>query len=219
MRAVIVAVDGPAAAGKGTLARRLAAHFDFAFLDTGLLYRATAWHLRQAGGSGDEAAEAAARRVQAADLMAPELRGEAIAQLASAVAVIPGVRSALLQFQRDFAARPPGGKPGAVLDGRDIGTVVCPEAAAKVFVTASTEERARRRVKELRERGVEAIYGTVLRDMQDRDARDSQRRTAPLRAADDALVLDTTDLDADAAFAAARDYVAGQLAIHVNRLA
>jgi CMP/dCMP kinase len=105
-----------------------------------------------------------------------------------------------------------------VLDGRDIGTVVCPDAAAKVFVTASTEERARRRVKELRERGVEAIYGTVLRDMQDRDARDSQRRTAPLRPADDAFVLDTTDLDVDAAFAAARDYVAGQLANYVNRL-
>jgi CMP/dCMP kinase len=215
---MIVAVDGPAAAGKGTLARRLAAHFDFAFLDTGLLYRATAWHLRQTGGDGDDAAEAAAKRVRAADLAAPELRDEAIAQLASAVAVIPSVRAALLQFQRDFAASPPGGKSGAVLDGRDIGTVVCPDAAAKVFVTASTEERARRRVKELRERGVEAIYGTVLRDMQDRDARDSQRRTAPLRPADDAFVLDTTDLDVDAAFAAARDYVAGQLANYVNRL-
>jgi CMP/dCMP kinase len=215
---MIVAVDGPAAAGKGTLARRLAAHFDFAFLDTGLLYRATAWHLRQTGGDGDDAAEAAAKRVRAADLAEPELRDEAIAQLASAVAVIPSVRAALLQFQRDFAASPPGGKSGAVLDGRDIGTVVCPDAAAKVFVTASTEERARRRVKELRERGVEAIYGTVLRDMQDRDARDSQRRTAPLRPADDAFVLDTTDLDVDAAFAAARDYVAGQLASYVNRL-
>jgi CMP/dCMP kinase len=215
---MIVAVDGPAAAGKGTLARRLAAHFDFAFLDTGLLYRATAWHLRQTGGDGDDAAEAAAKRVRAADLAAPELRDEAIAQLAYAVAVIPSVRAALLQFQRDFAAYPPDGKPGAVLDGRDIGTVVCPDAAAKVFVTASTEERARRRVKELRERGVEAIYGTVLRDMQDRDARDSQRRTAPLRPADDAFVLDTTDLDVDAAFAAARDYVAGQLANYVNRL-
>jgi CMP/dCMP kinase len=209
---MIVAIDGPAAAGKGTLARRLAAHFDFAFLDTGLLYRATALHLIEAGRGADDtaAAEAAARRVNAADLGDPRLRGEAVAQLASSVAVIPAVRAALLQFQRDFAARPPGGKSGAVLDGRDIGTVVCPDAAAKVFVTASQEVRARRRLKELRERGTEAIYGAVLQDMQDRDARDSQRRTAPLRPADDAFVLDTTDLDADAAFAAARDYVASK---------
>jgi len=135
---------------------------------------------------------------------------EMSAQLASSVAVIPVVRAALLQFQRDFAVHPPGGKAGAVLDGRDIGTVVCPAAAAKVYVTASQEERARRRAKELRESGVEAIYGAVLQDMQDRDARDSQRRTAPLRPADDAFVLDTTDLDADAAFAAARDYVASK---------
>jgi CMP/dCMP kinase len=213
-RGAVVAVDGPAAAGKGTLARRLAAHFDFAFLDTGLLYRATALHLHQAGGAVDDvqAAEAAARRVGAADLADPRLRDEAIAQLASAVAVIPQVRTALLRFQRDFAAEPPDGKSGAVLDGRDIGTVVCPAAAAKIFVTASVEERARRRVKELREGGVEAIYGAVLQDMQDRDARDSQRRTAPLRPADDAFVLDTTDLDADAAFAKALDHVAGKLA-------
>src|SRR5216683_1425129 len=174
MAGVIVAIDGPAASGKGTLARRLAAHFDFAFLDTGLLYRAAALHLAEAAGVAEDAAaaEAAARRVSEAD-----------------------------------AAHPPGGKAGAVLDGRDIGTVVCPGAEAKLFVTASQEERARRRVKELRERGVEAIYGAVLQDMQDRDARDSRRRTAPLRPADDAFVLDTTDLDADAAFAAARDYV------------
>jgi CMP/dCMP kinase len=210
---VIVAIDGPAASGKGTLARRLAAHFDFAFLDTGLLYRAAALHLAEAACVAEdaEAAEAAARRVSAADLADPQLRGEAIGQLASAVAVIPAVRQALLQFQRDFAAHPPDGKAGAVLDGRDIGTVVCPDADAKLFVTASLEERTRRRVKELRERGVEAIYEAVLQDMQDRDARDSQRRAAPLRPADDAFVLDTTNLDADAAFAAARDYVARQL--------
>jgi cytidylate kinase len=208
---MIVALDGPAASGKGTLARRLAHHFDFAFLDTGLLYRATARHLAGAG-LGDAAAEAAARRVRPADLDDPLLRREDIAQLASTVAAVPGVRAALLAFQRDFAAAPPGGKRGAVLDGRDIGTVVCPDAAAKIFVTASIEERARRRLKELQENGVEAIYGTVLQDMQDRDARDSRRQTAPLRPADDAFVLDTTHLDADAAFAAARDYVAGKLA-------
>jgi CMP/dCMP kinase len=208
---MIVALDGPAASGKGTLARRLARHFDFAFLDTGLLYRATARHLAGAG-LGDAAAEAAARRVRPADLDDPELRREDIAQLASTVAAVPGVRAALLAFQRDFAAAPPDGKRGAVLDGRDIGTVVCPDAAAKIFVTASIEERARRRLKELQDNGVEAIYGTVLQDMQDRDARDSRRQTAPLRPADDAFVLDTTYLDADAAFAAARDYVAGKLA-------
>lgn len=217
---MIVAVDGPAAAGKGTLARRLAAHFGFAFLDTGLLYRATALHLAEAGRGVEDvaAAEAAAKRVNAADLADPRLRGEAVAQLASAVAVVPAVRAALLHFQRDFAAHPPEGKAGAVLDGRDIGTVVCPTAAAKIFVTASQEERARRRAKELRERGVEAIYGTVLQDMQDRDARDSQRRTAPLRPADDAFVLDTTDLDADSVFAAARDYVASKRVTNVNPL-
>jgi cytidylate kinase len=210
---MIVAVDGPAAAGKGTLARRLAAHFDFAFLDTGLLYRATAMHLAESGHRASDvaAAETAAKRVSPADLGDPRLRGEAVGQLASAVAAIPAVRAALLQFQRDFAARPAGGKAGAVLDGRDIGTIVCPEAEAKIFITASAEERARRRVKELRDRGVEAIYGAVLQDMQDRDARDSQRRTAPLRPADDAFVLDTTDLDAESAFAAARDYVASKL--------
>jgi CMP/dCMP kinase len=210
---MIVTVDGPAAAGKGTLARRLAAHFDFAFLDTGLLYRATAMHLAESGRRASDvaAAEAAAKQVSAADIADKRLRGEAIGQLASSVAVIPAVRAALLQFQRDFAERPPGGKAGAVLDGRDIGTVVCPGAEAKIFITASVEERARRRVKELRASGVEAIYGAVLQDMQDRDARDSQRRTAPLRAADDAFVLDTTDLDADSAFAAARDYVASKL--------
>lgn len=210
---MIVAIDGPAAAGKGTLARRLAAHFDLAFLDTGLLYRATALHLAEAGGDPADwrQAEAAARRVKPDDLADPRLRGEEIAQLASAVAAVPSVREALLRLQREFAETPPGGKSGAVLDGRDIGTVVCPEAPVKIFVTASTKARAQRRLKELRDRGVDAIYERVLQDMQDRDARDSQRRTAPLRPAGDAFVLDTTDLDADAAFAVARDYVASKL--------
>jgi cytidylate kinase len=210
---MIVAIDGPAAAGKGTLARRLAQHFGFAFLDTGLLYRATARHLAAVDGDPADtaAAEAAARRVRAGDLDDLALRSEAIGRLASSVAAVPAVRAALLQFQRDFAARPPGGEPGAVLDGRDIGTVVCPDAGAKLFVTASPEARARRRLKELRDSGAEAIYERVLQDMQDRDARDSQRRDAPLRAADDALVLDTTDLDVEAAFAAARDYVSRKL--------
>ncbi|HZS85188.1 MAG TPA: (d)CMP kinase [Stellaceae bacterium] len=202
---MIVAIDGPAASGKGTLARRLAAHFGYAFLDTGLLYRATALHLLEAGGTPADAAaaERAAQRVGGAELLDPRLRSEEIGRLASAVAVIPAVRTALLEFQRRFAATP----PGAVLDGRDIGTVVCPEAEAKIYITASLEERARRRAKELRDRGVEAIYERVLQDMQERDRRDSERRTAPLRPADDAFVLDTTALDAEAAFVIARDYV------------
>jgi cytidylate kinase len=210
---MIVTVDGPAAAGKGTLARRLARHFGFAFLDTGLLYRATALHLAEMGGSAGDAAMAAqaARRVRGDELGDPRLRSEEIGRLASAVAVVPEVRTALLGFQRQFAATPPDGAKGAVLDGRDIGTVICPDAEAKIFVTASVEERARRRLKELRDRGAEAIYLRVLQDMKDRDARDGQRQAAPMRPAGDAFVLDTTQLDAEAAFAAARDYVASKL--------
>jgi cytidylate kinase len=211
---MIIAIDGPAASGKGTLARRLARHFGLAHLDTGGLYRAVA--LRVLGGGGDPAdaavAEAAARAVHAGDLGDPRLREERVAQAASVVAAIPAVRQALLAFQRDFARRPPGGEAGAVLDGRDIGTVICPEAAAKVFVTASLEARAARRARELRERGETAIYEAVLQDMKDRDARDSQRRAAPLVPADDAFVLDTTALDADAAFAAVLDFIGRKLA-------
>lgn len=209
----IVAIDGPAAAGKGTLARRLAVRLGFDFLDTGLLYRATGYGLRRAGGDPADhaAAEAAARALRPEDLANPELRQEAVGGLASAVASIPGVRAALLDFQRNFARKPPGGR-GAVLDGRDIGTVVCPEAPAKLFVTAGMEERARRRFKELRERDTGVIYERVLQDMMDRDARDSRRQTAPLVPADDAFVLDTTNLDADAAFEAALAFVAKKIA-------
>jgi cytidylate kinase len=198
---MIIAVDGPAAAGKGTLARRLAAHYRLAFLDTGALYRAAALHTLESGGDpADPAvAEAAARLVGPEDLSYKRLREERVAQAASIVSAIPGVRSALLQFQRDFAATP----PGAVLDGRDIGTVVCPDADAKIYITASLEARAERRFEELRQLGETVIYERVLQDMKDRDARDSARRTAPLRPADDAIVLDTTELDAEAAFRAA----------------
>jgi CMP/dCMP kinase len=211
---MIIAVDGPAASGKGTLARRIAQHFALAHLDTGGLYRAAALHALEAGSdpADPRAAEAAAARVGPGDLTDPRLREERVARGASVVAAIPGVRRALLAFQRDFARHPPGGVEGAVLDGRDIGTVVCPEADAKLFVTASLEARARRRFKELRESGAEAIYDLVLQDMKDRDARDSQRRTAPLVPADGAFVLDTTALDADAAFAAALDFIGRKLA-------
>jgi cytidylate kinase len=211
---VIVAIDGPAASGKGTLARRLARHFNLAHLDTGGLYRAVALRALESGGDpADPAvAEAAARAVCAADLADPRLREERVAQAASVVAAIPAVRQALLAFQRDFARHPPGGAAGAVLDGRDIGTVICPEADAKLFVTAGIEARAARRVKELRESGDAAIYGAVLQDMKDRDARDSHRRAAPLVPADDAFVLDTTALDADAALTAALDFIGRKLA-------
>ena len=206
---MIIAVDGPAAAGKGTLARRLAAHLKLAYLDTGLLYRAVGLAVLKAGGDPDDpdAAARAARTLDAADLGDPELRGDRAAGAASRVAAIPRVRKELLEFQRRFATSPPGGAAGAVLDGRDIGTVVCPDADAKLFVTASLEARAGRRLKELRERGVEAIHSRVLEDMQERDARDRKRAVSPLVPAADAYVLDTTELDADAAFAQALDYI------------
>lgn len=202
----IIAIDGPAAAGKGTLARRLAAALDFDYLDTGLIYRAVGMKVFRAGKDPADAviAEATAKSLRPDDLHADDLRGDDAAKAASHVAQIPGVRAALLDFQRRFANYPPGGN-GAVLDGRDIGTVVCPDAQAKLFVTASLEKRAERRLKELQDKGLEAIQETVLAEMRERDARDSQRSVAPLKPADDAFVLDTSDLDADQAFAAALD--------------
>jgi CMP/dCMP kinase len=211
---MIIAVDGPAASGKGTLARRLARHFNLGHLDTGKLYRAAALHALENGGDpADPAvAEAGAKAVRAADLGDPRLDDEAVARGASVVAAIPAVRQVLFAFQRDFARHPPGGAAGAVLDGRDIGTVICPDADAKLFITAGIEARAARRFKELRDSGKAAIYEAVLQDMKDRDARDGQRRAAPMVPADDAFVLDTTTLDADAAFAAALDFIGRKLA-------
>jgi cytidylate kinase len=193
----VVAIDGPAASGKGTLARGLAERFCFAHLDTGSLYRAAAFLALEAGTDPADpaAAERAARQVTPALLADPRLRGEAVGAAASVVAAIPQVRQALLDFQRDFAARPPEPKKGAVLDGRDIGSVVCPEAQVKLFVTASLETRALRRLKELRERGEPAIYASVLLDLKERDARDTSRQAAPLRAAPGAVTIDTTALD------------------------
>jgi cytidylate kinase len=206
---LVVAVDGPAAAGKGELTRRLARHFNLARLDTGLLYRAVGWAVLQA--KGDPADEGAAldraKALLAADLENPDLRSEAAGGAASKVAAIPAVRAQLVDFQRDFARNPPGGASGAVLDGRDIGTVICPDADAKLFLTARAEIRAERRLKELQAKGVEAIGSAVLRDMMERDARDAQRSVAPLEPAKDAFVLDTSDMDADAVFAAAVDFI------------
>ncbi|HEX7006582.1 MAG TPA: (d)CMP kinase [Alphaproteobacteria bacterium] len=206
---MIIAVDGPAAAGKGTLARRLAAHFGLAYLDTGLLYRAVGLAVLRAGGdpADPEAAVRAARALDPRDLTDPELRSDRAAGAASKVAAIPAVRQELIKIQRNFAKHPPQGAAGAVLDGRDIGTVVCPDADIKLFVTASLPTRAQRRLKELRDRGVEAIHSRVLEDMQERDARDRKRAVSPLVPAADAYVLDTTELDADAAFAQALDYI------------
>jgi CMP/dCMP kinase len=209
---VIIAVDGPAASGKGTLARRLAQHYGLAYLDTGMLYRATALKALAAGDPRNpEIAAEAARSVTVADLADPRLRDERVGEAASVVAAIPSVRQALLALQRDFAHHPPAGARGAVLDGRDIGTVVCPEAEAKFFLTAALDARATRRFKELQDGDSGVIYGRVLQDMKARDARDSGRAAAPLKRAADALELDTTALDADAAYAAAVEFVAKKL--------
>jgi cytidylate kinase len=207
---MIIAVDGPSASGKGTLARRLAAALNLAYLDTGMIYRATAARILTAGQdpSDPEAARAAAESLGLKDLDRPDLRQEEVGQAASIVAAMPAVRAALLEMQRRFAAKPPAGKAGAVLDGRDIGTVVCPDADVKLFVTANLETRAARRHKELLERGEASIHARVVREMEARDARDSQRAAAPLKPAPDALVLDTSEMDVDTAFEAAMRIVA-----------
>lgn len=202
---MIIAVDGPAASGKGTLARRVANELGYAYLDTGKLYRAVGLSVLRAGGDPTDAAmaEKAARGLDAAGLDDPELSGDRAAQAASKAGSIPAVRAALLEFQRAFSRR----KPGAVLDGRDIGTVVCPDADIKLYVTASDEIRAERRHKELLARGEASIYARVLQDLKERDARDSARSVAPMKPAEDAVVIDTTGLDAEAAFAEAMGYI------------
>ncbi len=210
---MIITVDGPAAAGKGVLTRKLASHFDLARLDTGLLYRAVGWTVLAAGENPENEAEAAAAaaRLTADDLENSKLRSEAAGDAASKVAAIGAVRNALLDFQRSFAAAPPNGKKGAVFDGRDTGTVICPEAPFKLFLTAAVNKRAERRLKELQDKGVEAIYARVLRDMQDRDKRDQSRSVAPLEPADDALVLDTSEMDPETVFQEALKFIMPQI--------
>jgi len=192
--AFTVAIDGPAAAGKGTVAKRVAAHFGFAHLDTGLLYRATGRRTLDGTDPVD-----AARGIQADDLEADDLRTPEVAQAASRVAAVPEVRSALVDFQRAFARR----AGGAVLDGRDIGTVICPDAEVKLFVTASDDIRAARRHIELTGKGHDVTYDAVFDDLRQRDARDSARATAPLKPADDAVLLDTSEMTIDEAVKAA----------------
>ena len=206
---MIIAIDGPAASGKGTVARRLATHFGLPHLDTGLLYRATARVLMDAERPlGDVAAAvAAARSLALIDFDETVLRGRQMGEAASVVAAIPEVRTTLIETQRAFARRP----QGAVLDGRDIGTVICPDAPAKIFVTASPRVRAQRRALELAGRGEPVEFDAILADIVKRDQRDSSRDVAPLRAAPDAVTIDTSALDIAGAFAAALAAVQGRL--------
>lgn len=198
-RRLVIAIDGPSASGKGTLAKRLAAHFGLPHLDTGLLYRAVGSISARTGRAPADVAAS----LGASDLADPALRGDEAGQAGSRVAAIPDVRANLLKFQREFSCR----ASGAVLDGRDIGTVICPDAPVKLFVTASVESRAERRFQELRARGVDTIKPRVLAEMAERDRRDSERAAAPLKAAPDAWLLDTSEMNADAAFAAALAFI------------
>ena len=202
---MIITIDGPAASGKGTIARRVAGHYKLPHLDTGLLYRGVAIRLLDRGRALDDvkAAVAAARELNIVSLDAERLRERSIGEAASRVAVFPEVRAALLQLQKDFAHQP----EGAVLDGRDTGTVIAPEADVKIFVTASAETRARRRFRELAAKGEEMTLDAVLAAIRERDRRDSERAVAPLKPAPDAVLLDTTDLDIEAAFRAALSIV------------
>ncbi|AXV17004.1 (d)CMP kinase [Neorhizobium sp. SOG26] len=199
---MIIAIDGPAAAGKGTLSRQIAETYGFQHLDTGLTYRATAKALLDAGLplDNEEVAEKIAREVELAGLDREVLSAHAIGEAASKIAVMPAVRRALVEAQRTFSQR----KPGTVLDGRDIGTVVCPDAAVKLYVTASPEVRAKRRYDEILGRGGEADFAEIFADVQKRDERDMGRADSPLRPAEDAHLLDTSEMSIEAAFQAAK---------------
>jgi cytidylate kinase len=205
MSSIVIAVDGTAASGKGTLAKRLAQHFGFAHLDSGALYRLTALAVLEAKGNPANEADAV-RGAQTIDFSRagdPAIRSDTVGKAASHVAAIPAVRNALMEFQQNFLAHPPGGGPGAVMDGRDIGTVICPTATAKLYVDARPEVRARRRRTELKNMGFRRAEQDVLAELNARDAADKTRPVAPLKQAPDADLLDTSDLDIDAAFAAA----------------
>ncbi len=208
-KSVVIAVDGTAASGKGTLAKKLAAHFHFAHLDSGALYRLTALAVLDAKGDPKDPVEAL-KGAQSIDLSLagdPAIRTDVVGQAASQVAAIGAVRQALLDFQRSFLASPPGGSPGAVMDGRDIGTVICPEATAKLYIDARPELRAHRRWLELKGMGIVRDEAGLLSELNARDAADKSRPISPLIQAPDAALLDTSDLGIDAAFAAALDLV------------
>ncbi len=208
---MVIALDGPAASGKGTLARLLAEHYGLAHLDTGTLYRGVAWLVLNDGGDPADSDTAArvAKDYAVEKIAGVDIRTKEVGAAASVVAANSKVRAALLEFQRRFATRPPKGAPGAVLDGRDIGTVVCPDATVKFFVTASSKVRAHRRWLELVPARPELVEADIYQDLLERDARDAARDDAPMAAAADAELLDTTHLSIDAAFAAARRVVDG----------
>ncbi len=212
-KSIVIALDGPAASGKGTLAQLIADHYGFAYLDTGSLYRGVAYLLLREGEDPKDrlAAERAARDFSLDKIAGADIRSREVGAAASVVAAQPAVRDALLDFQRGFANRPPGEKKGAVLDGRDIGTVVCPHASVKFFVIASPEIRARRRFLELKDAKPGLKEADVLADLMERDARDAGRTDAPMLQAKDAELLDTTHLTIEAAFAAARRVIDGVL--------
>jgi CMP/dCMP kinase len=206
---MIIAVDGPSAAGKGTIARAVATHLGYHFLDTGSLYRMVGLAMLNAGKTADDVKAAVyfALSMEPAKVIDRELRTETVATMASQVAAIPEVRTALLAFQRQFAKR----EPGAVLDGRDIGTVVCPDADLKFFVTASTQVRAQRRLAELKSLGVKTDFAAVLDDIWARDERDAARTTAPTKQAEDAIMIDTSELDRDEVLAAVMGIIADHM--------
>ncbi len=220
----IIAIDGPAASGKGTLARLIADELNYAHMDTGLLYRAVAWQVQQAGERHDSrdaavrAANIVAGRKDTVLLQNQELRGDAMAEQAAKVAAIPDVRKVLFELQRSFATTPGKGYEGAVLDGRDIGTVICPDATVKFFVTATQETRAKRRLNELQSRGINSTYEAVLRDMRERDERDAARITKAEQAVD-AIFLDTTDLSPDEALEQALAIIEERLSWQVQEQA
>lgn len=206
----IIALDGPAASGKGTLARKLAEHFNLALLDTGALYRAVGLNVLDAGGNPENESDAlkAIAKLAKSDLTNPKLRAESTGVAASKVAAIPSVREKLVDFQRDFAMNPPENKDGSILDGRDIGTVICPDAQFKIFITADTETRAKRRfLEEYGENGSDENYQTILSELKSRDERDMNRSTSPLKPHKNAHLLDTTNSDIEAVFEQARAYV------------
>jgi cytidylate kinase len=206
---IVIAVDGTAASGKGTLAKKLAAHFGFAHLDSGALYRLTALAVLEADGDPKNEADAlkGAQTMDFSRAGDPKIRTDTVGKAASEVAAIPAVRAALLDFQQNFVTNPPGGSPGAVMDGRDIGTVICPTATAKLYVDAALEIRARRRWAELKDMGIRRAEHDVVAELGARDEADRTRPVSPLKQADDADLLDTSDLGIDAAFAAALSLV------------
>ncbi len=209
----VIAVDGTAASGKGTLAKKLASHFGFAHLDSGVLYRLTALTVLEAGGDPSREAVAAhgARAIDLSRANDPRLRSVEIGHASSVVAVFPSVREAVFGLQRDFAARPPGGEPGAVIDGRDIGTVICPDATAKLFVDARPEVRAHRRWLDLNKMGQRADEALLLAELIARDKRDRERAVAPLKQAEDAVLIDNSDLNIEETFLAGLAAVRGKV--------